>query len=244
MCLDKEEFLLYSGLPRFKKNVEKSKNIIKEFLSICPESYLAWSTGKDSTCVRHLLSIINPNIPSIHFDLGVEYPSTYEYKKLFPDTITFKPEIGIIDKLQKYGFDTKEAATHCKKPAFINEFKNELLKYKGFFMGLRYDESRARSYLRKRGSIYQKKDGNWICNPISFWKFHDVFAYLYSNEIPIHPHYTMKNSSQPVKERRVSGFLAGRNRAANFGRFFWFSRQYPDIFKEMCFIFPGLKQYI
>lgn len=37
---------------------------------------------------------------------------------------------------------------------------------------------------------------------------------------------------------------AGGDRAANFGRFFWFSCQYPEVFREIVQIFPELKQYI
>lgn len=236
----KEYFLLYSHLDRHLNKLVASQKIIKQFLNICDNPYLSWSTGKDSTCVLSLVRLVDKeyNIPIIHFDLGVELPNTDAYKKNFENITTFKPKEDILKVMENNGWESKES----RKINFINQFTSEN-NYTGHFMGLRYNESSARKNLYKYGAIYKRSDGLWVCNPIYNWTFEDVFAYLISSDIPVHPHYSIK-SNQPLENRRVGGYVSGRNRGAELGRFYWFKEQYPEEFKKLADKFPIVKQYV
>lgn len=236
----KEYFYMYSHLNSHMKKVLEAKNILIKFLDECKKPYLSWSTGKDSTVVLSLLRLIDTdhNVPVVHFDLGVELPDTNEYKKNFEDITTFKPQKNIIQVMEEYGFEASEA----KKINFINQFTSKN-NYDGHIMGLRYNESSARKNLFKRGPIYKRSDGLLVCNPIYNWGFEDVFAYLISSNIPIHPHYSIK-SNQPLEQRRVGGYLSGRNRGKEFGRFYWLKEQYPQVFIELSEKFPAIKGYV
>lgn len=237
----REYFFKYSHLNKHINKVLNSTKILKEYLEMCPNTYLSWSCGKDSTVVLSLLRNIDKSheIPVIHFDLGVELPNTEEYKKNFEDITTFKPSRSLLEVMEEFGFESKE----CKKSNFIKEF-TEKNKFDGHIMGLRYDESSARRNLYKKGAVYKREnDGMLVCNPIYNWSFEDVFAYLISSNVPIHPHYSIK-SSQPLEERRVGGYVSGRNRGSEFGRFYWFKEQYPKEFYELANKFKEVYKYV
>lgn len=43
------------------------------------DGYLAFSAGKDSLAALHLTVAVEPNVPVVFFDSGLEYPETYQY---------------------------------------------------------------------------------------------------------------------------------------------------------------------
>ncbi len=43
------------------------------------DGYLAFSGGKDSMVVLHLALTVEPNVPVVFFDSGLEFPETYQY---------------------------------------------------------------------------------------------------------------------------------------------------------------------
>lgn len=49
------------------------------------DGYLAFSGGKDSLVTLHLGLGVEPNIPVVFFDSGLEYPETYEYLEQLQD---------------------------------------------------------------------------------------------------------------------------------------------------------------
>ena len=234
-----KEFLLYSRMANFSRKVDCARKIIEEFLKNEGAIYIAWSTGKDSTCVLHLCRSICPEIPAIHFDLGVELPGTDQYKSGFDNITTWKSSKTVLDVIAEQGFGSRRA----KKRHLLKEFEGEAKEYVGYLTGMRYDESRERSYLRKYGPIYRKRNGLLVCNPIHNWTYRDSFAYLVANEISIHPHYLI-DSPQPIDIRRVGGYIAGQNRGDSLGRFFWFRQQYPEKFREVAEKVPELRQYV
>lgn len=232
-----ETYLLHSTLPSFTKKITRSKMIIKEFLVKCNNPYVAWSTGKDSTAVLGLVREI-ADIPAVHIDTGVELPGTDETREKMDNVIHFCPEKGFFEIAEIYGLGTKET----RKSRFVSEFEKKH-SFNGVFIGLRAEESLTRRYNAKRGSIYQRKDGFWVCMPIINWTIKDVFAYLFSKGLPIHPHY-LKDGPFPTEQRRVGSYVSSRNRGAEYGRFVQLKYFYPEIYDELAKKFPELKQYI
>lgn len=50
------------------------------------EGYLAFSGGKDSLVVLHLARQVDPDVPVVFFDSGLEFPETYQYLDQLADT--------------------------------------------------------------------------------------------------------------------------------------------------------------
>jgi phosphoadenosine phosphosulfate reductase len=51
------------------------------------DGYLAFSGGKDSLAVLHLTLAVEPNVPVVFFDSGLEYPETYRYLEQLVDQL-------------------------------------------------------------------------------------------------------------------------------------------------------------
>lgn len=234
---DKEMYLLHAQMPGFRRKVKQSIEIIQEFLRISRNPYIAWSTGKDSTCCVGLVRQV-ANVPAVHLDNGVELPGTAETREKMDNVIHHIAEVPFLDLMEQYGFEARE----LRKENFVRAFEQKY-DFDGVILGLRAEESRARILNAKNGPIYKKKDGIYVCCPILYWSVRDVFAYLLSNELPIHPHYLL-DSAQPLEERRVGGFISSRNRGAEMGRFVWLRQQYPNVFQMLAERFPEIKKYV
>lgn len=232
-----EVYRLHSKMPSFKKKVDRSIEIIKQFLITTKNPYIAWSTGKDSTCCVGLVRKIK-NIPAVHLDNGVELPGTAETREKIDNVIHHVADTLFLDLMDQYGFEAKE----LRKKNFVEQFE-ENNYFDGVILGLRADESRVRLHNARRGNIYKRKDGMYVCCPILHWNIKDVFAYLIKENLPIHPHYLM-DSQRPIEERRVGSFISSRNRGAALGRFVWIRQQYPELFAELSVRFPEIKKYI
>lgn len=73
------------------------------------------------------------------------------------------------------------------------------------------------------------------CRPIAHWKPNDVFAYLESRELPVHPAYAFTWNGQLDRARIRVGSLAGR-RGDGHERRQWEQTYYPD---EMAVLEDG-----
>lgn len=232
-----ELFMLHSTMPSFIKKVLDSKVVISEFLTKCSNPYIAWSTGKDSTVVLGLTREVNNDIVAVHIDSGVELPGTDETRSQVNNVIHFKTEQPFLELADEFGLDSKET----RKSQFVKQLE-ESYSFNGVIMGLRADESSARKYNAKRGAIYQRKDGMWTCNPILKWSMRDVFAYLLTRNLPIHPHYLIDGPFS-LEHRRVGSYVSSRNRGAEYGRFAQLRYFYPELYEELVNRLPVLKQY-
>ena len=233
---EKEMYLLHARLPSFKRKVQKSKDVIGKFLQISENPYVAWSTGKDSTVILGLTREIK-DVVAVHMDSGVELPGTKEVREQVDNVIHHESKQTFLDVAEQFGLNSKET----RKADFFAELE-DYYNFDGVIMGLRTEESNARKYNAKRGAIYQKKNGQYACNPILNWTTTDVFAYLFSNDLPVHPHYLMPGPF-PTEERRVGSYVSSRNRGAEYGRFVKLKYFYPELYRDLISKFPELKEY-
>ncbi len=95
----------YQALPLNAK-VTLSKKRIQEWLDHWGDQcYVAFSGGKDSTALLHLVWSINPRIPAVFVDTGLEYPEIREFVKSFGDRVVWlKPKMPFNQVIEKYGY--------------------------------------------------------------------------------------------------------------------------------------------
>lgn len=235
MKFNEELFRLHAMLPSYQKKVSESQQIIEDFLEVTERPYVAFSTGKDSTALLGLVRECS-DVVAVHLDNGVELPGTKEVRESFDNVIHHQGE-NFIELAKKYGLGSKET----RKALGFQEVI-DLYGFDGVFMGLRKSESAARSYNAKRGMIYKKTNGLLVCQPLLHWTIKDAFAYLVVNDLPIHEHYKLPGPF-PLEERRVGSYVSSRNRGAEYGRFRKLEFFYPDIYRELVYLFPELKKY-
>ena len=73
--MNKNELIMLQSLPLDIK-IAKSKRRIQEWIDYYGEDkvYISFSGGKDSTVLLDLVRQVNPNIPAVFVDTGLEYP--------------------------------------------------------------------------------------------------------------------------------------------------------------------------
>lgn len=95
------------------KKVQLSEQRAIEWVDKYGESkcYIAFSGGKDSTVLRHIIKKLFPNIPAVFCDTGLEHKHLREFALNIADEI-IKPEMTFKQVIQKYGypFPTKQQA--------------------------------------------------------------------------------------------------------------------------------------
>lgn len=120
--------------------------------------------------------------------------------------------------------------------------------YDGSFVGLRADESRARAaYSQFRGPIYRhESDGKWQVCPLLPWSGNDVYAFLVSRKLPIHPFYRKAyeafQGGTPPERLRVDLAIT-HDSIARHGSLALVARVYPALWKTITEIRPELRQY-
>ena len=86
--------------------VTLSKKKIQQWLDHWNDQcYVAFSGGKDSTVLLDLVWSINPRIPAVFVDTGLEYPEIVEFVKSYGDKVVWlKPKMPFPQVIEKYGY--------------------------------------------------------------------------------------------------------------------------------------------
>ena len=82
--------------------------------------YVAFSGGKDSTVLLHLVRSIYPDVPAVFSDTGLEYPEIKEFVKTWDNVVTVRPKMNFKNMLAKYGFPVVSK----KQSRFIRDLQN------------------------------------------------------------------------------------------------------------------------
>lgn len=74
--------------------------------------YVAFSAGKDSSVLLHLVRSMYPEVPAVFFDTGLEWPEVKEIVKQTENVIILKPQMNFREVIDTYGwvFPSKDIA--------------------------------------------------------------------------------------------------------------------------------------
>jgi len=180
--------------------------IIEQALNKSKNPAIGFSGGKDSTVILDLIRKINPDVPAVFCNTGVEHQLTIKYIKKIPNLIMLHPEHTFweaIDQMGHYpmmkGKDSTRTNLCCEwlkdRPMknFIKEYNIDLV-----FDGLTSAESWQRHmFLTHYGKLHKVKSwGNiWKCHPISDWKPIDVWRYIHEHQLSYNKIYDPPISS-------------------------------------------------
>lgn len=166
----------------FKKKLEKAEEIIRDALKRSKKPYIAFSGGKDSTCLLHLVLKQKPDILVWHWDYGKYMPREFEKEIIRNAKIIGAKNIRI---------DTSKAYRY-KEKVFYRVFFGRVLPslkaegYDGVFVGLRKQESISRRERIKAKRTIGTIQEYW---PLQDWDWKDVWAYIFDNNLPYHSAY-------------------------------------------------------
>lgn len=159
-----------------RKRVETARQVITDALARSRRPYVAFSGGKDSTCMLHLVLQQAPGVTVFHWDYGWYFIPRW----LEQEFVDNARAIGATNLIVR--------ATGSPKPYFgLSEMFgviNELFVKQGYdlaFVGLRAEESlkRKRRIARQQSLIAIRE-----CWPIAEWTWKDVWAYIFNHNLP------------------------------------------------------------
>jgi len=85
--------------------VAHSLNVISAALSHFEDQmYISFSGGKDSLVLLDLVRRINPDIPAVFVDTGLEFPEIREFIKTIDNVTWLKPKKNFKQVIEKYGY--------------------------------------------------------------------------------------------------------------------------------------------
>jgi phosphoadenosine phosphosulfate reductase len=186
----------------FQEKLEKARHLIKLYAN--RNACVSCSFGKDSMVVLYLAREVNPSIPVIFNNTGVEYPETLTFKEQLKqewnlNLIETKPEISFWQVLEKIRTrkeildDGRKHSNQCCYALKHKPFRNIIRQY-GFsytFTGITVLESRHRMFTacEKGMEYYSRKDGITKIHPILYWTPEEVWRFIEENSIPVNPAY-------------------------------------------------------
>lgn len=174
----------------FDDKVNKSKEVLlnasKKWKK--DEIFVAWTGGKDSTVILHLIrSVFKNTIPFKVFfnDSTIEFPQIYTFiKKLVKnwniDLVHLKHLNEDLKAFEKAKH--KEEKMEIMRLAKVNAINYAISKYrvKAFISGIRWDEHEARSHEK----YFSKRLSHTRVHPILHFDLEDIWNYIKTFNVP------------------------------------------------------------
>lgn len=241
-----------AALPSRTARAAKASAMVADHLARHP-GYVAWSGGRDSTAVVHLARQVDPNVPVVFFDSGLEFPETRAYLAHLadrwslnfhviaaqPDALSILVDSGVWEHGARLADGLDLHAALIDVPARTAHARFGV----GELTGLRAEESAARRVLLASGhGRYTRKDGSEVCAPVWRWSSTDVRGYLAAHDIPDNPVYQkLVELGAPERNQRVG--LAFDVNGLEYGRATWLRLGWPDLWEHLTAALPRLAEW-
>lgn len=240
----RERYLLHATLPTHRRKVERAREIVRQALATCPSWYVAFSTGKDSTCVLAL----------VREQASATVANHSLHQRMLPESSAYLERTTNVRLVAYQDFDGTDWAQRWSSRQAAedagarwleeDEIATRGASEEGVFLGLRADEnSYRRVHLRSLGTLYHAQNtGKWHCNPIAWWSVEDVWAYILSNAIDYNAAYDKLDAMGVEPQRQRIGPLVVE-RVVGRGQIAMLRRGWPDIYRNLAFQFPEVSSY-
>jgi hypothetical protein len=222
----RDTFLAYSTLPEHRQAVEEAHAIIEKALRCHRQPYVAFSGGKDSTCVLHLVLQHRRDALVWHWDYGPYLMPRELERTILANAFRLGARRLRVTTTMRYWRGDKEGVF---VPALFGHVLPALARegYDLAFVGLRMEESSKR---RRRIQAQRSYGVIEECWPIATWTWMDVWAYIVSQKLPYPEVYDTLAPLVGYDRARLSTFHDPefRDRAmATDGVLFWRWRHKP-----------------
>ena len=224
-------------------------------LSLCEKPFVAFSGGKDSTVVSHLVRKIRPDILHVFYDYrGCNHLETETFLERCIEggmNLLRYSQPSHIDVFKETGLIRHHTHRHSReyRKRVIARPWRELLKEYGFdgsFTGLRARESGGRlSLLRSMGKkFFNKKDQMWQFMPLGWWSTEEIWMFIDATGVDYNTLYDtkLKFIDRLDHESRVSNWTLTTK--INEGQIFWTKYFHLDLYHHLIRELPEAGLYV
>ena len=230
-----------------RRLLQESKDIIAAALCLMRRPYVAFSCGKDSSTLAHLVLQFDKTVP-LRFLSSGETRLVHNADEVIDYFKSFGADIQEINIDRVFSEEWKNATWDEQRKAGRGDLHrlNEG-GWDGVFMGLRGEESKRRRYSlwqhQTKGfppfTFSYKRQENFIrCCPLARWRTEDVGAYLLANGIPFLEWYEHAGSFDARTTARITGD------AVRQGMLVWLKKNKPDSWNKLLERFPEFGLYV
>ena len=245
--MDRMGFLINFKKNKFQKLVAKTSKVIEEWLEKCQSPCVAFSGGKDSTVLLHLVRNIKNDVTAMFSDDEYHLPETIDLINNTDNLIKIASHVQHTDWFWSWEkkdnlpndvewIETKgDASTEWAK-------KNG---YDGMAVGLRSEENFYRRIaIRKHGKLFfVKKKQLWQCWPLADWKVEDVWTAIVGYNIPYNKAYDKLSSlGVPLLHQRIGPFA--NQRAIGYGQLSILKHGWPAEFDKFVKNHPEAMEWL
>lgn len=186
--------------------VNYARKVIETALKKYNKPYVAFSGGKDSTCVLALILEQKPDIMVLNWDYG-EYFMPRDFQNEIIENAKKMGAVNIRVETSKKYEELKDQAVNVLGEEYLGKLLKKLKKegYDLAFTGLRAEEAVKRKLKTKK--FFYKENGLMNCAPIRNWTWKDVWAFIFSNNLPYHSHYERYADVEGIESVRLCTFF-------------------------------------
>jgi len=215
----------HKDLKRFLRMPLKDKviwatQLIAKELKECKNPVIAFSGGKSSEVMLHILMKVCRNVPVVYNDTGINEPGTTKFvkelsKKWGFELIITKPKKTFWEIVKEYGYPKMRSEMHDipKCCRWLKEYPmRDIVKEKDFdciFIGNQANENMNRTQVfLQYGEAYDTKKiyGKKIRKvyPVAIFTDYNLWDYIKQNNLPYLPIYDkMKERGLPLELQRT-----------------------------------------
>jgi len=242
---------LHAQFKGFSYRIRQAQELIAEMLTMAEKPYLAFSTGKDSVVMAHLVWQQAPEVPAIYFDADCAFPESkalLDRYEVADYPIIRWPCEAFLDTLRRVGGPTSsKCEAETMRSTVYRPIKTLLAEhhFDGVFVGLRNEESYGRQKLAEVwGQLFwQQRDNLWECLPVAYLTYMDVWAYIVTNEIDYCAVYDKQMELGLDPEDCRLSYWAGETKR-RWGRWAILKRGWPELFNRFAAEFPEVRAYV
>lgn len=242
--MNRARFLAHTMTNPYKRRVESARRLCGEWLEKCDHPSVAFSAGKDSTVMLHIVRSIAPECAAHYSHPEYELDETralidttvnlrqYAYKNAHADWfVAWNDGAAVPDGVE--WFDGKSSAEWAIRAGID-----------GVAVGIRSEENAYRKIVvRKHGALfYVKSKQIWQCWPLYDWSIEDIWGYIMANNVPYnHAYDRMDAAGIPLHAQRIGPFA--NRKALKMGQLAVLRVVFPEQYQRFTADFPEASNY-